>query len=83
MKHLFLVSIKFYNGLLGVYSRKIWQLRGVADAFERIPPIQEVTKKPSSTSKTPPMVKYYYENVLANQNITAKTNVAWVGEITR
>lgn len=28
------------------------------------------------------MVKYYYENVLANENITAKTNVAWVRDIT-
>ena len=28
------------------------------------------------------MKKYYYENVLANENITAKTNVAWVGDIT-
>jgi integrase/recombinase XerD len=27
------------------------------------------------------MPKYYYENVLANQNITAKTNVAWVADI--
>lgn len=28
------------------------------------------------------MVKYYYENLLANQNLTAKTNVAWVADIT-
>lgn len=28
------------------------------------------------------MNKYYYENVLANENITAKTNVAWVADIT-
>ena len=28
------------------------------------------------------MSKYYYENVLANENVTAKTNVAWVGDIT-
>jgi integrase len=28
------------------------------------------------------MRKYYYENVLANENITAKTNVAWVADIT-
>ena len=28
------------------------------------------------------MGKYYYENVLANENITAKTNVAWVADIT-
>ena len=27
--------------------------------------------------------KFYYENVLANQNITAKTNVAWVADITK
>jgi hypothetical protein len=26
--------------------------------------------------------KYYYENVLGNQNITAKTNVAWAADIT-
>ena len=29
------------------------------------------------------MSKYYYENVLANENITAKTNVAWVADITK
>ena len=28
------------------------------------------------------MVKYYYENVLSNQNLTAKTNIAWVADIT-
>ena len=28
------------------------------------------------------MKKYYYENVLANENITAKTNIAWVADIT-
>jgi len=28
------------------------------------------------------MRKYYYENVLANENITAKTNIAWVADIT-
>ena len=27
-------------------------------------------------------MKYYYENLLANQNITAKTNIAWVADIT-
>ena len=26
------------------------------------------------------MSKYYYENVLANQNITAKANIAWVAD---
>jgi len=29
-----------------------------------------------------PSGKYYYENVLANQNVTAKPNVAWVADIT-
>lgn len=28
------------------------------------------------------MTKYYYENVLSNQNVTAKTNIAWVADIT-
>lgn len=28
------------------------------------------------------MVKYYYENLLSNQNLTAKTNIAWVADIT-
>ena len=28
------------------------------------------------------MAKYYYENILSNQNITAKTNIAWVADIT-
>jgi transposase InsO family protein/integrase len=28
------------------------------------------------------MVKYYYENILASQNITAKPNVVWVADIT-
>lgn len=28
------------------------------------------------------MVEYYYENVLVNEKITAKTNVAWVADIT-
>ena len=28
------------------------------------------------------MGKYYYENLLANQNITAKSNIAWVADIT-
>jgi transposase InsO family protein/integrase len=28
------------------------------------------------------MVKYYYENVLASQNITAKPNLVWVADIT-
>ena len=27
-------------------------------------------------------MKYYYENLLANQNVTAKTNIAWVADIT-
>lgn len=27
-------------------------------------------------------MKYYYENLLTNQNITAKTNVAWVTDTT-
>lgn len=26
--------------------------------------------------------KYYYENVLANENITVKTNISWVADIT-
>lgn len=26
--------------------------------------------------------KYYYENILSNQNVTAKTNIAWVLDIT-
>ena len=29
------------------------------------------------------MKKYYYENVLANENITAKTNIAWVADVTK
>lgn len=28
------------------------------------------------------MVKYYYENVLSNQNLTATTNVTWTADIT-
>ena len=28
------------------------------------------------------MIKYYYGNKLANQKITAKTNFAWVADIT-
>jgi hypothetical protein len=28
------------------------------------------------------MVKYYYENVLASQDITAKPNLVWVADIT-
>ena len=28
------------------------------------------------------MVKYYYENVLSNQNLTATTNITWVIDIT-
>ena len=28
------------------------------------------------------MRQYYYENLLANENITAKTNIAWVADIT-
>lgn len=28
------------------------------------------------------MVKYYYENVLSNQNLTATTNITWVEDIT-
>lgn len=28
------------------------------------------------------MVKYYYENLLSNQNLTATTNIAWVADIT-
>ena len=28
------------------------------------------------------MIKHYYENVLANQNCTAKSNVAWAADIT-
>jgi hypothetical protein len=27
-------------------------------------------------------MKYYYPNLLANQNLTAKSNVAWVADIT-
>jgi len=27
-------------------------------------------------------MKFYYENILVNQNKTAKTNVAWVADIT-
>lgn len=29
-----------------------------------------------------PMKKYYYENVLANQNYVAKPNSVWVADIT-
>ena len=28
------------------------------------------------------MVKYYYENLLSNQNVTATTNIVWVADIT-
>ena len=28
------------------------------------------------------MVKYYYENKLSNQNITAKPNIVWAGDCT-
>lgn len=28
------------------------------------------------------MIKYYYENLLSNQNLTAKTNVVWAADIT-
>jgi hypothetical protein len=28
------------------------------------------------------MAKYYYENILASQNITAKPNIVWVADIT-
>ena len=28
------------------------------------------------------MVKYYYENLLSNQNVTAKTNITWAADIT-
>lgn len=28
------------------------------------------------------MIKYYYENLLSNQNLTATTNIAWVADIT-
>ena len=28
------------------------------------------------------MNKYYYENILGNQNVTAKTNIVWVADIT-
>ena len=28
------------------------------------------------------MMKYYYENLLANQNITAKPNIVWVADCT-
>lgn len=28
------------------------------------------------------MRKYYYENLLSNQNVTAKTNVVWVADMT-
>ena len=28
------------------------------------------------------MVKYYYENLLSNQNLTATTNITWVADIT-
>jgi len=28
------------------------------------------------------MVKYYYENLLSNQNLIATTNIAWVADIT-
>lgn len=27
-------------------------------------------------------MKFYYENILSSQNITAKTNIAWVADIT-
>ena len=55
MKHLLSVSIKFYqnNGLLGICSRKISQLRGGADNYGRIPHTDGFPKDPSSTSRTP------------------------------
>ena len=28
------------------------------------------------------LMKFYYENILANQNFTAKSNIAWVCDIT-
>ena len=54
MKHLLSVSIKFYqnNGLLGICSRKIGQLRGGADDYGRIPHTEEFSKHSSSTPKT-------------------------------
>lgn len=54
MKHILLVSFKFYqnNGLLGICSRKIVQLRGGADAYGRIEhnDVNKFSKNPSSTS---------------------------------
>ena len=29
------------------------------------------------------MVKYYYENLMSNQNLTATTNIAWATDITK
>ena len=28
------------------------------------------------------MIKYYYENLLSNQNVTATTNITWATDIT-
>jgi len=54
MKHLLSVSIRFYknNGLLGISSRKIGQLRAGAD-FGKIPHTEVFSEPSSSTSGTP------------------------------
>ena len=62
MKYILSGSLKFYqnNGLLGICSRKIWQLRGRADNYERIPPNLE---DPSRTSK-PPLTAQQIDEIL-------------------
>ena len=54
MQHLLLSGLKFYkeNGLVGVCSRKIWNLRGGADNVGRIPHTEQPAKGSSSTPKT-------------------------------
>ena len=76
MKHILSVSIKFYkdNGLIGIFSRKIGQIRGGADNPGRIPHNAEYYKDPSRTLGTPRTAEEIDE-ILNDERITEEQKV--------
>ena len=71
MKHILLVSLKFYqnNGMLGLCLNKIGQLRGGADDFGRIPSSKAFSQTSSSTSETS-RTKEFIDEILNDPQIS-------------
>ena len=70
MKHILLVSMKFYknNGLLGISLKKINQLRAGAD-FPKLPHTEVFSERSSSTSE-PPLTGEQIDDLLNDSKIS-------------